>query len=308
VTGNNNGKQGAGGGGGDGGGGHGAGPQDLTKAEYGFSTEFLKAHPEIKDLVDKADNQDWTEERFAAELKETDWYRKLSTAQQQWSVTVAEHPGEAKTQVENAAQDIQRIADSLGVELTHQEVNRIATQAARNQLDSTDLTQIVSHQYQLHAGKGPAEDGAASTSIDQIRSLAADYGQTVSGDQLERMVRQVISGGATITDLADKFRERAKVMVPGVAQQLNTQTLRELMDPYLNMASDELGIPPSQMKLSDPKWLRAMSGGEKGVPMTADQWQTTVRTDRQYNYDGTLKGQGEAAQLATSLAQAFGVR
>lgn len=295
-----------GGGGGDGGGGNG-GPQDLSKGEYGFAHAFLEAHPEIRKLVDKADNQDWTPERFQAELKETKWYKQLTTAQQQWSVISTEHPGEAKTQLDNYTHDVQRLAASLGVKLSKKELDDLALRGARNQLDSTDLQHLIAHEYQgaVQGGKPGADTGMAATTIDQIRDMAEDYGIKMDQHTLSRMTQQVLSGNVTVDQLVDRIREQAKTMYPQLGNKLDTHTVRDLLDPYTNIAADLTGIPTVQMKTSDPRWLRAL-GNKKDGPLTADEWATVVRTDKQYGYDRTFNARQEGASLGTALGQMFG--
>lgn len=296
------------GGNGGGGGNNGGGGQrtDLSKGEYGFAQAFLEAHPEIKKLVDQADQENWTPERFQAELKETRWYKQLSTAQQQWSVLTTEHPGEARARIDAATDTIHRLASQLGIDLTDDEIEKIATNAARNQLSDADVQALVAHKYDMAGRTGQADTGQAGVTIDQIRSIASDYGVKVDNSTMERWTKQILSGDQTVEGLIDRVREQAKNLYPTVAKQLDTQSTRELLTPYMNIASDELGIPVEQMKVSSSKWNRALMG--EGGPMNADQWTQLIRTDQRYGYGNTVKAKTEASQLASQLGQMFGAR
>lgn len=281
----------------------GGGKDDPTKAEYGFTRFFLEKHEEIRKLVQKADNQNWTLERFQAELKNTDWYRKLTDAQQRWSVLVADKPEQAEREIEDAERRIARLASAMGVDLKQSELNDLAKRAARNQLDDGFIQELVASKYDM--GEDKAEEGQASVTIDQIRGIAEDYGVKVDASTMQRWTTQVLEGSQTVDGLIDKIREQAKMLFPQVKNSLNTQTTRDLLEPYMNMAADELGIPTNQMKTTDGQWLRALQG-ENG-PLTADEWQSLVRTNKSYGYDRTNKAANEASALTTELARRFGV-
>lgn len=301
ATGQNNRRQGGGDGGGGGGGG--GGTPDMSRGEYGFTAEFLDSHPEIRKLVEQADRQDWTLERFQAELKETKWYRKLSDAQQRWSVLVAEQPAQARREVHDQRLVIERLASQMGVTLSNKDIEQLATRAARNQLDTATLTSLIGEQFRQ--GERGAESGGAAITIDQIRTMAEDYGVKVDRATMQRWTTQVISGEQTVEGLVDRIREQAKNMLPHLGDQLNRYSTRDLLEPYLNMASEQLGIPTDQMRTSDMKWLRAIA--RRDGPLSMDDWTVMLRTDPRYDYGGTLKGQGEAAALTTELAQRFAV-
>lgn len=276
--------------------------QDMTKAEYGFTRFFLQKHPEIADLVEKADKQNWTLTRFEAEIKNTDWYRGLTDAQQRWSVLVADKPEQAQKEIDDQALKIEKMASLMGVDLSRSDINDLAKRAARNGLDDAILQDLIGNRYE----GGGTQSGQASVTIDQIRNIADDYGVKVDAKTLERWTTQVIAGDQTVEGLIDRMREQAKMLYPTVANLLNTRSTRDLMEPYLNIAADELGIPTDQMRTSDRKWVRALIG--EGGPMNADEWTALIRTGQQYGYGDTNKAKGEASSLVTQLAQTFGAK
>lgn len=295
--GNNNG--GGGNGQGGGGGGNNNDPQ-VSRAEYGFSQPFLEHHPEIRDMVDKAHNQQWTVERFLAEVKSTQWWRQTTASQRQWQKLLSEEPAEAKNQLEQKAQDVKRIAASLGVDLTGKDVSLMAERAARSALDDVDLQHLIARKYQYG---DKAETGNAAVTVDQLRDIADSYGIKMDRNTMDKMTSQVLSGDQTVEAMIDRIREQAKMLYPNLGKQLDTHTVADLLDPYKNMAADELGIPTVNMRTSDPKWLRFISG--RDGPMTMDEAQALVRTNKQYGFDTTSKARGESAQFATDLITAM---
>lgn len=301
------GKGGGGGGGGDGDGPSGGPGQDVTKAEYGFAKEFLDNHPEIKKLVDKADAQDWTLERFQAELKETKWYKRLTDAQQRWTVLTAEQPAQARAEVNDMETQIRQVASNLGVDLSKRDVKQLAERAARNGMEADDLVRIIGKQFELEKGD-QTQDGQASVTIDQIRNLAADFGIKVDRHTMERWTAQVLSNRQTVEGLIDRMREQAKLGVSDeIAALLDKgNTLRDILDPYMNQAADELGIPTNQMNTADPLWMAAL-GNKKEGPMSMEEWTARIRTDKKYGWDKTERAQQQASEMAAELGRRFGV-
>lgn len=300
--GGNGGKDGKGGKGGD----DGKGGKDPTKGEYGFSHEFLDKHPEIKRLVDKADKEDWTVERFQAELKETRWYRKLTDAQQQWTVLSAEKPAQAKQVVADKRNEIEQAAMKMGVHLSDKEIDDLALRAARNGLDAEDMLRIIGKQFEIKKGDD-TQTGQAAITIDQIRNYAEEFGVKVDRATMERWTSQILSGYQTVEGLVDRLREQAKLGVGDEVKAMldNGQTMRDVLEPYMNQAAEELGIPTSQMRTADSLWQAAL-GNKKEGPMSLEEWTAKVRTDKSYGWDKTEKAQQQAASLASEFGKLFG--
>ena len=100
----------------------------------------------------------------------------------------------------------------------------------------------------------------------------------------------------------------AKTIFPGVADQLTADnTVQNLIQPYLSTAGNMLGISPSTIDLTDPKWQKALTGGANGGQMTQDEWAKTLASDPQYGYQNSQAGINAAASVAMSMRNLFGL-
>jgi hypothetical protein len=135
--------------------------------------------------------------------------------------------------------------------------------------------------------------------------MARQYGFTMSRGRLDELARNIARGVRTIEDYEGYFRQRAENLFPGLQRQIREgQTVRDVLEPYLNMAAEELGIPVSAMATTDQKWLKAING--KDGPMDGDDWLRTLRTNRRYGWDNSNNGRRQGAILAEQLGRSLG--
>jgi hypothetical protein len=77
------------------------------------------------------------------------------------------------------------------------------------------------------------------------------------------------------------------------------------MNPFMEIASRELGVPAEAMSTTDPKWTKVLTGNN-GMPMDSDQWTTTLRNDPTYRWGETLNAKQQSASLGTQMARLMG--
>jgi hypothetical protein len=282
-------------------------PPKKTYADYGFVKAFLDEFTDVKKLVLKAIKDNYTQDRFQMELKNTDWWKKRSDKQRQWDVLSTSNPGEAKKQTADTQKKVSDAATLMGVKLTPAQITALAKTFTANGADDVEIRSVIAGKFAM--GKpGTPKTGEAGKSIDALTEEAARYGITLSESQLRAYTRDILAGRKTADGMTDVFREQAKSMYPGAATMLDKgMTVADITSPYLQIAEKELGVPADQMKLSDPKWTRAITGGQAGTPMNADQWLETVRTDKRYGWDKTDNARQMSAQVTSELSKMFGV-
>ena len=127
---------------------------------------------------------------------------------------------------------------------------------------------------------------------------------------LQKQVQQVLSGDQTSQGLVDLYREQAKTLYAPISDWLEknpSMTVKDYLAPYMQAAARELGTPPEQMDLTDPKWTKVIYGADGTTPMNLDQWTKTIRSDASYGWDKTMGAKSQALQLAAELRNAFGM-
>jgi hypothetical protein len=141
--------------------------------------------------------------------------------------------------------------------------------------------------------------------LDALRSTASKYGITLPPETLTNYARSVIGGQTDVQSYEDAMREQAKVLYPTAAAQLDKGlTVQDVVAPYTNMAATELGINPTDISLTDPKWTRALTG-QNGTMMSAADWMNTVRSDPTYGWDRSQSAKTTALSMAQNIRTIF---
>jgi hypothetical protein len=280
-------------------------------ADYGFAASFLAKTPEIKTLVAKATAGGWEMDKFLDALKVTKWWKARSDAQRRYDVMVYENPGEVVGAVQEKARAISRMLVTMGMTLSMKVVTEIARAAVRSGLSDAELRYMVGTKYS-HGGN----IGLIGQSRADLTKLYADYGVSMSAQGMNNAIETILQGVRTVDDYRSNAIEAAKGLYQGAADQLNQGfTLRQVLDPYISMAAQELGISSSAVDITEGMWSApAQYRGDKPVSatpqrmMTMDEWTKTIRTDTRYGFDKSQNGQRAASVLANQLMEAFGAK
>lgn len=297
-------------GGGGSGGKKSSGKSKSEYAEYGFVKAWLDDNPAVRKIVDKyiksftSGDGAWSRERLEAEIKNSDWYRKKSEAQRAWSIVQAESPAEAKQMLSDAKRTVQQMSSLMGVSLSGKEVNELARKAAANGWDETDYQWAIGRRY-----GGNVKTGDSRNIYDQITDLEAQWLVRTSDSTKDRWIKDILTGKRQMEDLEAYFTGKAMSMYKGVRDDLKAgMTTREVLDPYLADAAEELGITEGSIDAFDAKWSAALSGGKDGAALTREEWLAKIRTEKKYGWDKTIKAQNEAAEAGNQVLQLFGMR
>jgi hypothetical protein len=285
------------------GGGKGNKDNGPSQADFGFSEQFLETHPEIRKLVRDAVQKEWSITQFQARVKDTKWWRTHTEAQRDWAILASESPAEAKDTIAQARRALATMAKQMGVDLGDKELEKMAEQAARNAWDTSEMQFKVGQQFTV--SKGP-ETGQGASTVNDIRMMADEYGLPVSRQRLTKWTRNILQGEQTIEGYQDVMREQAKSLYPHLANILDTSTVRQWADPYLQLAGQMLGRNPEEMELHKGPYAKLLEPTKADKPMSYAQWQTMVRTDEVFGWDKSAEGQEQAADLVTQMARVMG--
>ena len=275
-----------------------------TAADFGFDPEFLKQHPGVAAVVDKAVKGEWSEARFQAELRDTEWWQSHTVAQRQWQTLLYEDPAEAKKTLEDARTQVSNMASSMGVRLTNEQEKHIAEMVAKNGMDTTELQLYLGQKW--HAAGKPAIGQAATVQSD-IRTLANEYALPIGHRKATQWTQEILSGRQTIEGYQEIMRQQALETYDFLKGALNNgMTVRQWADPYLQQAGQLLGINPEAINLTKGKFVSLLQPNDAGKPLTMDQWQSELMTKHKFGYDRTQGAQESAANLATEISRAMG--
>jgi len=291
-------------GGGGGAGGGSVSEKPLTAQDFGFSSAFLAANPEINNLVNEAIKNQWTNAQLQGRVIDTAWYRARTAAQREYDQASIADPAEYAERERKMLEDLTRLAKVMGVSTANLETE--AKNAVRNGLTADDYIGFLS----VRANYSAEQVGRAGMVQQQVLEYANAYGVTTGPDEMNRLMRDALSAGSEWSTILqgqeDMFRERAKAMYSGVAAQIDAgATVKGILNPYLSRAAQMLGTPVEQMDPANGTWNRAITGA---VPLTMQEWETQVRKDPTYRWDRGPQALEWARGVGDEFMKAFGAR
>jgi hypothetical protein len=263
--------------------------------------------PEIADLVEKASTGNWSQAYFQEQLWSTPWWKQTPENERTWQALKLVDPAEAGAQAKQMAANVIGTATSLGINLTPAQVSWYSEWASQGKWDQPTLTRSLvdsTAQKQIHAG-------TINSTRDSLHATAADYGLAISDQNAMRWAEQIATGRQTTDGFADWARNQAKASFPALQKEIDGGlTVKQLADPYFQLAGQTLGVDPDTLSLSDPRWSVALQSRDaKGNivgPMNTLDWVRKLQTDDAYGYAKTAQGQLAGHQLADDIATTFG--
>lgn len=275
---------------------------------YGFSDAFMKAHPDIRKIVDQATAGSWEDEKFLDEIRKTSWWKSQSDAQKRYDAEIVDNPGQVGRNVSQMVMTIRNLATRMGFNTKSaiSAANALARAAVRNGWSEEEIRYHVGSRYAR--GEGPGMIGQTRS---ELKEMAGNYGVKVSPQNLTNITKAVLRGIRTTEDYEVYFRDHAKRNYAAISAQLDQGfTTRQILDPYLQQAAEELGVNPATMNITDGKWTAAIQYRPKGESaprtMTQDEWTAKLRTDKNYGYDGSQNGQKAAATFGAEMMRLMG--
>lgn len=264
--------------------------------------------PEVADLLVKASQQTWTPAYFQEQLWNTQWWKQTPESSRTWQTRKLVDPATAGGQAKTMSANVIATATSLGVDLSPAEVAWYTEFASSEGWDQSALTRAI---VDTHTAK-KFHAGTVQSTADSLHATAANYGVSLSDQNAHHWATQIATGRQTQDGFENWTRNQAKAAYPGLEAELDAGlTVKQVADPYMQIASQTLGLNPETLKLTDPKWQRALQGrdatGKPTGPMTTMDWSRTLMTDPAYGYGQSANGQSAALSLRDSLSKTFGV-
>lgn len=266
--------------------------------------------PGVLEVLKRAADEGWPAEKLQSHLRETPYWKGTTDAARQWDLLRATDPATAKQKWDVQWNHVANMRYKLGANITDQQFTWIATVAINNGWSDDTITSSILGA--AAGGKLPA-GGDLGAAITQIKGLANDYGVRMGDAALLNHASGLLTGAHDAAGLADYFRGWAQKRFGNNAELVSAldrgMTVKQYADPYIQMATQELGLNPATIDLTKAKWARFLdeTDPKSGAPMSLLQWQQTLRTDQRYGYNKTAGAADQAAQLTEALAREFGV-
>jgi hypothetical protein len=292
------------------------GPQEFWDLIAKINQQYPSAmailqQPGVFQVYADAINGGWSGDRIEAAIEQTPWWKTTAAPARQWQALQATDPATAQQKITQYQKWIADASAATGVKL-EDVPGRLDTTGFQffNRAVTEGWTQD-QIRYELLAaaqGNGGGDLGSAAA---QIKSMANDYGVPLSDQTVLQYAKQLGQGAISPDSVKGYLIQQSKSLFPSMTAALDRGvTVKQFVDPYIQLAQQELDVNPNDVSLTDQKWMNVLNQVDPKtgarVPMTMDQALSTFRTDAAWGYDGTAQARQSATTLAASLQQKFG--
>ena len=259
-------------------------PTELA-TQYGWSYSFLNSNPELKKLFGSAVDDTWSTDKFQAELRGTDWWKKNSDTMRQAQLQKNSDPATYSAGIAAAKVQVQDLASEMGAAISTSKLDSISQQVVATGLDENGLRAILGKYISF--SKTGHLNGEAGVYEDNIKQVAYNQGVTLGSQAIKNQAALIAKGLATQQDFENQIMQTASSLYPSYAKQLQGgSTMMDIAQPYMQQMSQDLEIPITKINLSDPLIGQALNGvNSEGKPTGMDtvDFQSLVRNDPRWN-------------------------
>jgi hypothetical protein len=272
---------------------------------------IIRNNPEIRDLIRRSIGPPaWSQERFNAELFNTNWYKTTSESARQWEILSNQDPAEAQARVSTQAAEIRSTANFYGVSLSQEQITQLATDAVKFGFNLQQINDAIGMKA-LEGGVEGISDLAQGYYGQEMRRRLSNYGVTLSDTTFNQYLNQIAVGAESLDSFQDYAMTLGKSLFPALADQFDAgRTFDQIVDPYKQTAARILEIAPDSVDFQQPQWQRALTQMDEGSSqqrmMSAREWGDYLRRDRSFGYEYTNDAKQKAYQTANQIADMFG--
>ena len=290
-------------------------PPDWETAAAEMYPEYyaiVKNNPEIADLLRRSlGPPEWSEQKFQAELRGTNWWKTTTASARTWDAASALDPATYQAQIDEAATAINQEALNLGIRLSSDKVQKLALDSLRFGWGTQTITNSI--------GMAATEGGAAGVTQlregyygQQVRNTAKQYGVSLNDTTFNSFVNKIAVGEETIGSFQDYALTIAKSLYPPLAEQFDAgRTFEDVTSSYKTIAANLLEKDEASIDMTRPEWVQAVTyqadpkTGEQRL-MNMREWQDYLRTTDSFGYQYTTEARSRAYGIADTIANMFG--
>lgn len=278
-------------------------------SDYPQLAPYLQ-NPEIAQIILEGASKNMTPTQFQGAIQASTWYKTKAPSERTWITTQLIDPARAGQLEGETSVRVRQIANQLGLRLTGAQVDLFAHGALQGGYDK-DANEL-QRQLADFGRNQKLAPGQILATQQQMQKTASDYGIPIGGQALKAWATQVNDGSQTMQGFQAYAASQAKLAYPPLAKEIDQGlTIKQIGDPYAQIAATTLGIDPNSVDWSDPKWQKALQGrskeGDYRGPMSHLDWKQTIMQDPAYAYAKSENGQTDAYHLMNTLKSAFGL-
>lgn len=281
--------------------------QTEVARSFGYSLAFFQSNPELQSLLDRATSQNYTPDRFVAELQNTTWFRVNGESARKMAALKSSDPATYAQYLSKVQSQISSQAGQMGVQMSTSDLAELTGLALQFSWDQNQIQQALGSK--VISGSASLAGGNAAALETQYRQILDDYGITVSDDTVGSWVRDGVLGRLTADSVRAYAAMNASSRYAGLADRIKAgETVKQIADPYIQAHAKLLEVNPATLSISDAsiqKALQATDSQGKPAPMTLWQYEQALRQDPRWMR--TKNAQDELMGSARSILQTWGL-
>lgn len=284
----------------------------ISRAEmaenYGLALSFMRSHPELNSIFDKAVKNTWTPDRFMAAVKGSKWYEKTSESRRNAQLQRDSDPATYRASVNQVAARVRIMAAEYGAnKLSASALKSLAEDAYTSGWDDNQLRARLSKF--VGYTKKDGWDGLAGQVIAEANQYAAQMGVRTSMQARKNWARRIVSGKATMEDFKDRIRRNAISAYPHLAQRIHEgETVADIADPYRQSMAELLEISPDMIGVRNKLIQQGISAKAKDggrQVLSLSEFEDQVRKDSRWKRTDNAKD--AAASTTRGLLESMGL-
>jgi hypothetical protein len=292
--------------------------KEQQATDYGLALSVINSDKTLRSLFDAAwqdelDGRGWDEVKFKNALKGTDWFKKRSSAQQEF-YTLQKDPArkaEYEARIKQNIAGVQNVAKQLGSTLTDAQYRSLAIENLSNGWSESQLQNAVSKYVSYASGDSTPSGsltGTAGSAEDQLRDYANKMGIDVTDQWILTQARSATGSGGNIDAGKDWIKERAKEKYAAYADDLSKSetTIEDLSYNYRTTMASLLELNPEELTMNDPTIKNVMMSGDgTGNKKNLFDFEKSLRSDPRW---GKTKNAKESSnKVVNNILSTFGL-
>lgn len=279
--------------------------------QYGYTAAMLNAIPELKKLFQQMVEGEWDKNKFQAKLRETKWWKSLSSTERQFIALKYTDPATAKQKQDQALIKVTQMARQLGLYGKYAQADFLKTYAYNMVAKGWDESQV---RFDLARYLNPSlgrHGGEVGQAWDEIDAYAYGMGVKLSESWIKARATNIVRGLGNVQDAKTEIANMAKAMFPQWAKQIDGgQSVADIAMPYMQTMSEILELNPGSINLFDPtikntlSWMNPQTQKKEAMPMW--QFENKLREDPRWRK--TKNAQDSLMQVAHQVLADFGMR
>ena len=285
--------------------------QFYPELAFFFDDDMNGFGTDVRDLLIRAVQMGYTNERVKTEYKQTQYYRETTDAAKLFD---AKTKAEQQDDVDAIAAEINAsygdLFDFEGGDKIAAQVARTAARLGMPTTGSRFKQFVYAESLRLKPG-GIKAPTLTTGGADKIRATLREYGYIPSEDEINSVLTGTADRkGVTLNEaaLVERAKASAKALYPHLSQQLDAGlSLDDLFKNYRTYASSILELDPNNIDfVKDPKWARAFGTSQNG-PMSLSDWERELKTNKDYGWQFTNQANQQVSSVVSTLERAFGL-